>query len=86
MASTCNCITEVQKRFIDAQPLEGLHIKQARLKEIIFSYKTSSSRTVTPVELTCEERKRPIIHKIVHAYCPFCGKKHEEESKEVSHG
>lgn len=85
MASACNCLDGITKKIVEDQPFEGLKVTRATVKETVILFNSFGTRTMSHVELTCESRKRPVSHTLIHTFCPFCGQKYESD-KEVSNG
>jgi hypothetical protein len=87
MPSTCTCLQDLPKQITDNQPFIGLQVKHAVVKEATFMFRVCEYRTYSQIELTCEGRKRPVKHLMIHSFCPFCGKAYSEipKEKEVPH-
>jgi len=81
---SCECITKLEDEIVSSQPFEGLKVTRARFAKAMIWSKDQNKLTTKPiisVELTCEGRKLPVRKEVLYSFCPFCGKKYEEEPK-----
>lgn len=69
MAKVCNCKEEINDR-----------LKEKFGEEVfLHGYDLLSGKSGTPFEH--KEGKRKTTSYVFHTYCPFCGKKYDEEGK-----
>lgn len=70
----CDCLPKVADKVAEFKRKQGVKVSRATIKEQTWLFTSGHSRTMSTVEVTRDDRKRPEPVTLVHSYCPFCGK------------
>jgi len=76
---SCNCISIFEEELLN---YEGFNkdVLVASLIDVVFIFSPKSERqTITHVEFEIQGQKRKSKTKLIHKFCPFCGKKYKGE-------
>lgn len=71
----CDCIKKAETSSLKLD-IKNKTIERAQFISGVIMFSTGRIHSCSEMELTIKGQNKKGIHKILHIYCPFCGKKY----------